>query len=224
MTSDSHPESDSKFSDEMARAAGRIYSGITEWYVDAFFDDLSDSDWLDELRHHLRDGDRVLDAGAGPGNFAQYLASEDLLVVAADISYGMARTSHSLVPQAPAVVADMRDLPIGSKQFDAVLSAYSLMHVPAPVDRRVLQEFPRVVRPNGLLQLMVKTGDGPHAFTASSVPGVHGHLQLFDSNRVMTMLNTVGFTPIVSREKLSSSPHEFDHPKLMTLSRRSQNA
>ena len=113
----------------------------------------------------------MADVGAGPGNFAKYIAHAGFRVVASDISLEMVKASARLTPEAVSVVADMRDLPFQDGSFDGLLCAYSLMHVPAPANRGVLREFARVMRVGGYLQLMMKTGTEHYAFRSSLVAG-----------------------------------------------------
>lgn len=220
MTSRHPTPAESQFADRMARASAQIYSGIVGWYVDAFFDDLSDADWLEELSAAVPPRSVVLDSGAGPGNFAQFLVMNGLTVISSDISFGMTEMSQRLVPQAPVMASDMRAIPARSRAFDAVLCAYSLMHVPAPLDELVLVEFARVIRQGGVLQLMVKVGDSAHPFRARGVEGVAGHVQLFNRDRLVHTLRRVGFDPFSERMKSPASPAEFAYPKLMVLARR----
>lgn len=220
MTSNSSEPASDAFADDMVRASARIYTGIVDWYVTSFFDDRSDDDWLDLFVARLSHDPLVADVGSGPGNFGCYLRSKGCRVVSSDVSFGMARAALRYVERSPAIVDDMRRLSLRNESVDALLCAYSMMHLPAPHDASALDEFCRVVRPNGWLQIMVKTGKGGHAFRAHTVPGVSGHVQLFDREKLAGALEATGFEVLDMRTKPATSPHEFDHPKLMLLSRR----
>lgn len=161
----------------------------------------------------------MLDVGSGPGNFGNYLTSLGCRVISSDIAFEMVRAATRLVPSAPGLVNDMRMLPLRDDCIDAVLCAYSLMHIPSPFELLVFEEFARVLRPSGVLQLMVKTGVGAHAFCAGPVPDTVGHVQLFDPDKLLETLEGSGFTTLDVQTKATLSPHEFDHPKLMILAR-----
>jgi ubiquinone/menaquinone biosynthesis C-methylase UbiE len=212
--------------DAVAESTARLYDGIVDWYVESFFDDLSDADWLDRFASSLRAGRtelsstvRAIDVGAGPGNFAKYLISKGMSVVSSDLSPEMVRASRRLVPEAYAVVADMRNLPFGDQSFDGVLCAYSLMHVPFPANRDALSEFARVLTPGGMMQLMLK--DVPHSyqFTSSRVSGVSGLMQPWQKAELVAEVERLGFRVVADDARGSFSPHEFDHPKYMLLCR-----
>jgi SAM-dependent methyltransferase len=87
----------------------------------------------------LPDG-RVLDLGCGVGHSFHLLAPRE--------SVGVDVEAAALEGQdRPTIVADMRELPLPSASFDAVLSVQSLEHVPDP--ERVVAEVRRVLRKSG---------------------------------------------------------------------------
>jgi SAM-dependent methyltransferase len=206
--------------DGIARSSAQLYDGIVDWYVDAFFDDMTDADWLDAWIRELPACATVADVGAGPGNFAKYVSEAGFRVLSTDISLEMVRASARLVPKAPAFVSDMRALPLRDATLDGVLCAYSLLHVPSPANAEVLAEFARILAPSGLLQLMVKTGTRPYRFESTLVPGASSLMEPWRKNDLLDRLRTLGIDPIRIDHRPASSPHEFDHPKLMVIGRK----
>ncbi len=198
----------------------RLYSHIVDWYVDNFFYDLTDEHWLKSLCERLHDGSLVFDVGAGPGNFSRVLQSMGLSVVATDLACPMVAASMRLVPEVPAATADMRHLPFAPGVADGVLCAYSMAHVPSSVTPAVLTEFFRVLRPGGVLQLMVKAGRGSYEFDSTLVPGTRGFVQLWTREEVCLLLADAGFDILGHDVGEASSPHEFSHPKFMILAQR----
>lgn len=85
-------------------------------------------------------GGRVLDLGCGIGHSYDRLAARETVGVDLDAEAlaGQQRETR---------VADMRDLPFGEAEFDAVLSVHSIEHVPDP--EHALNEARRVVAPGG---------------------------------------------------------------------------
>ena len=116
---------------------------------------------LDELRRRgvpdrRPPAPRVLDCGLGTGTLAAAFARAVpgvTIVTGIDVSLAMLR--HAAANLAAAGVtadlqrADARCLPYRGGEFDTVLSAHMLEHVPAP--RVALAEMARVLRPGGLL-------------------------------------------------------------------------
>ena len=102
-------------------------------------------------------GDRVLDAGCGPGRHARALRERGIDVVGLDIAESFCRLVRSGEPAVPAVVADVRALP-ARPVFDLVLSlcqgGFGLLGGPgAPVDAETaaMAELAACLRPGGRL-------------------------------------------------------------------------
>ena len=94
---------------------------------------------------HPVEGRLVLDAGAGTGAAGAPLLAAGARVVAVDRSAGMLRWRAAERP--PAVVADVRALPLRDGAVDATVAAFVLNHLPDPV--RGLAELGRVTRRGG---------------------------------------------------------------------------
>lgn len=104
-------------------------------------------------------GARVLDLGAGTGaagRAAQRRGAE--VVVALDSAIGMLAAGPT--PRPPAVAGSAVALPFATASFDAVLAAFSLNHLTAPVAG--LREAARVLRPGGGLVVASFAADDKH--------------------------------------------------------------
>jgi SAM-dependent methyltransferase len=83
----------------------------------------------------------VLDIGCGPGRYVAALRPHRT-VIAADLSFGMARVAGR-----PALVADVAALPFADDSCGAVLAMHMLYHAPDP--EAGIRELARVVAPGG---------------------------------------------------------------------------
>lgn len=92
--------------------------------------------------------DRVLSAGCGPGDNPLVTAGES--GVGLDISREQLRLVRKTTPAIP-VQGDMTALPFAANSFNAVAAIHSLIHVPLADHRAVIEEFERVLRPDGTL-------------------------------------------------------------------------
>ena len=113
------------------------------------------------LREHIRKGDRVLDAGAGPGRFTLELARLGARVVVGDISPAQlelnaektASVNDSIESRELLDITDLGRFPDGS--FDAVLCyGGPLSYVVGEADR-ALAELLRVTKGGGRVLLSV---------------------------------------------------------------------
>lgn len=90
---------------------------------------------------------RVLDAGAGEGQYAPHFERRRYFGV--DLAIGDAGWNYRGLD----AVADLAALPFPAGAFDLALNIVTLEHVPDP--RRVVSELSRVLRPGGELLLVV---------------------------------------------------------------------
>jgi SAM-dependent methyltransferase len=126
----------------------------------------------------------VLDAGAGSGRAAVgvLLARRQATVTGLDIYSGywgiddntpqrflMNVRAAGAEGRADVRTGDMRQLPLGDQEYDAVVSAYAVDHLNRTGIAQALYEFGRVLRPHGQVLLMIVNPDwiawvaSPHA-------------------------------------------------------------
>ncbi|GJM40812.1 MAG: tellurite resistance [Ardenticatenaceae bacterium] len=108
----------------------------------------------------LPKGAVVLDVGCGPGMDTAVLKSHQLNAIGLDYSHEMMRVGRDEYGyDAPLVQADMRWLPVG-QQLDGIWACASLLHLQRDEVLPTMQQFCRILKPNGVLYLSVKEGEG----------------------------------------------------------------
>lgn len=115
-------------------------------------------DWIGYLLDSLAlsGGEVVLDAGCGRGAYLPHIAQRlgtGGRLVGLDFSPHMIRLAMMQTPAVQVLVGDVQSLPFADASFDVVLSAHMLYHVPDI--RAALSEFRRVLRPAGMLAIIV---------------------------------------------------------------------
>lgn len=136
--------------------------------------DLAADAWAPELRRLidrlvLKPGDRVLDAGCGPGRLTRWLAERIApggTVQAVDHEFGVLEYAAWALGSAPVAgatielgLSDVTDLPFADGVLDAAWCSSVLGYVEDP--ERALTELSRVVHPGG--RVVVMTGDAARA-------------------------------------------------------------
>ena len=161
--------------DPAAMAAFYDAYGEREWtrFEDGRTPSVSIATHTAYLERFVQPGDRVLDAGCGPGRFTLELARIGACVVASDLSPGQLElhTRYTAdVDVEDRVVADVTDLPFANDEFDVTVCyggalSYVLDRAPDAV-----AELARVTRPGGHLLVSVMS------LVGTAVPAMRGWL------------------------------------------------
>jgi SAM-dependent methyltransferase len=152
----------------------------------AFFDDYGEREWtrfedgratapslathIRMLERHVREGDRVLDAGCGPGRFTLELQRLGATVTALDISVRQIELLRERVQDVDAHVGDITDLSrFADDTFDVAVCyggplSYLLDEAPVAV-----AELARVTNPGGHLLVSVMSLGGAALHYASAI-------------------------------------------------------
>jgi SAM-dependent methyltransferase len=102
------------------------------------------------LEGYVRPGDRVLDAGAGPGRFTLELLRLGAHVTALDISQGQLELLRARVPDVEAMVGDITDLSrFPDDSFDVTVCFGGPLSYVVDRAEQAVAELARVTRPGG---------------------------------------------------------------------------
>jgi ubiquinone/menaquinone biosynthesis C-methylase UbiE len=114
------------------------------------------------LEGYVQPGDRVLDAGAGPGRFTLELLRLGAHVTALDISPGQLELLRTRVPDVEAVLGDITDLSrFGDDTFDVTVCYGGPLSYVVDRAERAVAELARVTRPGGHVLVSVMGFGGP---------------------------------------------------------------
>lgn len=131
----------------------------------------------------LASGARVLDAGAGEGNYRDYFGAQRYVGV--DLGVGDAAWDYSRLDAR----GDLAALPFGKATFDAAINIVTLEHVTDP--GKVLCELARTLAPGGRLLLVV-----PHEWEEHQQP--HDYFR-YTRYGVELLLRQAGLEPVEIR-------------------------
>lgn len=125
-------------------------------------------DWAADLAKSLPPGARLLDAGAGEGQYRNLFPH--VRYTGLDLAVGDSSWNYAGLD----VLGDLCRLPFGDGCFDAALNIVTLEHVRDP--HQVLREIGRVLRPGGELLLVVpqdwEVHQSPHDYFRYTRHGV----------------------------------------------------
>lgn len=137
----------------------RGYDAVSLRYDEAYGAETKYRAWLSDLGRRLPDGGTVLDLGCGSGvPVARTLAAAGYRVTGIDISEVQIRRARERVPQAEFIHADAAAATFDADSFDAVVSFYSLIHLPLAEQPPLLRRIAGWLRPGGWF--MATTGHG----------------------------------------------------------------
>lgn len=129
------------------------------------------------LAGRLGDGARLLDAGAGEGQYAPYFPRQRYTGV--DLGIGDAAWNYAHLD----ALADLTALPFAAATFDAALNVVTLEHLREP--GAALAELGRVLRPGGVLLLVA-----PHEWEVHQRP--HDYFR-YTEHGLRYLLERAGF-------------------------------
>src|SRR4051812_25647011 len=152
-------------------------SGYERDRAAAYFDALGEKEWsrfedgrtpgtgldihIRFLERFVKDGDRVLDAGAGPGRFSIELVRLGAVVVALDVSPRQLELFRQRLPGVETVLGDITDLSrFADDQFDVTVCYGGPLSYVLGGAERAMAELARVTRSGGYALISVMSTVG----------------------------------------------------------------
>jgi ubiquinone/menaquinone biosynthesis C-methylase UbiE len=115
--------------------------------------------WLKKLLNRLEPGSSVLDLGCGSGDPADIEIAKKHTVTGVDISQTQINLARRKVPNGLFIHGDTGSLDFPSASFDAVISFYTLEHIPRKEHGNVLGHIYHWLKAGGFLLISMEAGD-----------------------------------------------------------------
>ena len=115
--------------------------------------------WLSKALAELESGSAVLDLGCGSGDPADIEIAKRHDITGVDISKAQLDLARQNVPQGRFIHGDLGVLDFPDESFDAVVSFYTLEHLPQEQHGPLLRRIHDWLRPGGLLLFSCEVGD-----------------------------------------------------------------
>jgi SAM-dependent methyltransferase len=180
------------------------YDAVAEDYAQKFFDELSRKPFDRELLARFAAAcppGRLLDVGCGPGHVGRFLADQGREVTGIDISPAMIEHARRLNPSMAFEVGDMRHIAHDAGGIGGIVAFYSLIHIRRQEVRTVLEEFGRVLGPQGKLLLAVHGGTGELSNDDFLGHHVRFEATLFEKSELSRIVEDAGFRIDEARQR-----------------------
>lgn len=175
----------------------RGYDDIAETYAAGRSESGRDIEILTEFLNSLPELERILDVGCGQGTPVLHELSTQLATaIGVDFSREQLILADERVPAAFLVQGDMTKLPVCDNAVNAITAYHSLIHIPIEDHQSVIEEFARVLRPDGRVLLTEGQGawNGTNPDWLDS--GVEMQWNIAGAEDTRTQLQNAGFTLI----------------------------
>ncbi len=193
--------------DQVAEAYSRL-EGDREW---------PRMKWLEKVLVRLDPGSAVLDLGCGSGDPADIEIARLHKITGVDISGVQVELARRSVPQGKFIHGDLGALDFPNRSFDAVVSFYTLEHLPREQHGEILKRIHGWLRPGGLLLFSHEAGD-MNDVTGQWL-GVPMFLSVFDPKTMRGLVQDAGFE-LVETEIESQLEQGREVPYLWILAAR----
>jgi SAM-dependent methyltransferase len=181
------------------------YDGITDRYLARFGASMVRDHWLAELLKRLPTRGRVLDLGCGAGvPVASALAAAGHMVVGVDGSAAQISLARDNVPAAEFIEADMAEVNLAARSFDAVSAFYSITHVPRGEHDALLRRIGGWLKPDGLL--VASLGADALSDWRGEWLGTEMFFSHYDAEANLTLLRGAGFA--IERSEVMAQDNE----------------
>jgi ubiquinone/menaquinone biosynthesis C-methylase UbiE len=195
------------------------YNAIAIQYLEARTKKSADMLLLDDFMQKLPAKARVLDAGCGAGIPVAKTLSERFDVTGVDFSETQIKLAKENVPGATFICQDMTQLKFPANSFDGICSFYAIIHVPREEHRALLENFYRVLKPEGLALLCLGAEDLPDDIE-EDFHGQRMYWSHYDAATYQSMLKEIGFS-ILSAKIVPDETYDGQHLFVLVQKRNS---
>lgn len=175
-------------------AVRRGYDDVAERYATERADGGRGMEILDHFLAPLTKPVRILDAGCGQGAPVLRQLSTTATAIGVDFSREQLCLAAKNAAGASPIQGDMTSLPICDGVFDAVTAYHSLIHVPIDDHRTVIDEFARVLQPDGRLLLSEGSDEWSGTNPDWLDSGVEMQWRITGAKTTREQLQNAGFT------------------------------
>lgn len=202
------------------KVAISTYQKIADKYSNLYFDDLTDTPYIDTFLEKLPGKAKVLDVGSGPGQFTKYMMDRGFEVIGIDYTTEMIEIAKQKVPSGSFKQMDMRKLEFEDENFDGLLLAYSLIHIPTEDIPETLKGFYRILKPSGYIEIIAQNGEADKIIDEPFMPSEKMFFNFFIKERLSKLLEDAGFKIDYQIEAESQDPDSVSDKVIYTIAQK----
>lgn len=176
----------------------KTYGKVAEKYLKKYYVDPLQTKHLKKFVTLLPKNANILDAGCGPGRGVKFFIENGFQAIGIDISDKMLEIARKKTPNGIFKKMNMENLEFENNSFDAIWSAYSLIHVEKKKIKKVLSEFKRVLKEDGIIFMIVFEGRGEKIIPDFLDPNEKLFFNYFQKKELENLLKSKGFEIIKS--------------------------
>jgi len=141
----------------------------------------------------------ILDVGCGDGRHTILIERNGGRAIGIDLSKNMIEEARSLYPDGDFRKMDMRRLLFGNNSFEGIWASGSIYHVTKSEARKVIREFRRVLKVDGVVAVNFKLGSGEvMEANPKSYSGSPRYFAYYTRNEMRNMFSNFGFEELES--------------------------
>jgi len=137
---------------------------------------------------------KILDAGCGSGRDCDYFVKHGFEVVGIDLSDKLLEIAKHRLPQVTFLKQDLRRLDFPDESFDGIWACATLHHLARSDMLTVLKKIFTLLKPNGILFVLVKEGVGEEDVKESLSSGLPRYYVYYSFDELKKLLEDAGFS------------------------------
>lgn len=198
-----------------------VYDTIAKEYADAI-ENFAPKKERQKFLTLIPKGDKILDVGCAAGRDSFYFAENGLKVVGIDLSEELLKLARKRESHVDFQKQDIRKLKFAANFFDGIWACASVLHLKREEIPEAFKQFYKLLKPNGILFISVKRGDGEVDVVDKRVPGLGRHFTLFQQDELKSRLVEAGFIvdQIYTWNKKDLYPEHPDSDWIASFSRK----
>ncbi len=207
---------------DKSKLAAKTYDKIAAIYTTQYFEDLSETFYIDKFLSKLPNKAKILDVGCGPGQFTKYVLEKGFLVEGVDYSKSMVKIAREKVPGGVFQHMDMRKMDYKNSSFDGLLVAYSLIHIPSSELSKTLKEFRRIMKPKSYMLVIVQKGEPDRIVDEPLKRGERMFINFFTRKGLVKLISKSGFKVVYSKVVDTKDPESLSDRVIYIIAKNSK--